>query len=53
LPNPIVFEKVEKLSPAAKNDKLINLLYVGQLESAKGIDLLIAACQKLNAGRAV
>src|SRR3989344_573978 len=47
LPNPIVFEKVEKLAPAAKTDKLINLLYVGQLESAKGIDLLIAACQKL------
>lgn len=45
LPNPVVFKRVEGLEKQIK-DK-INLLFVGQLISHKGIKFLIETCKKL------
>jgi len=45
LPNPIVFKKVDKAEE--ENKEKINLLFVGQLESFKGILFLINALKKV------
>lgn len=46
LPNPIVFKKVDK-AEEERNKEKINLLFIGQLESFKGILFLINALKKV------
>lgn len=46
LPNPVEFKKIEKTG-AGERPAGITFLFAGQLESAKGIRLLLDACQDL------